>query len=106
VQKAVDSLQKSLDKCQPGGNAAHEHMRACIQLYCQVRHGAEADCPRAKDCELGYRIRLSFRPTSRVHTPRANFCKASAPRAHAAATKNPFSILHEGTDDGERTDDE
>ena len=30
VQRAVDWLQKSLDKRQPGGNAAHEHMRACI----------------------------------------------------------------------------
>ncbi len=30
VQNAVDWLQKSLDKRQPGGNAAHEHMRACI----------------------------------------------------------------------------
>ena len=28
VQKAVDWLQKSQDKRQPGGNAAHEHMRA------------------------------------------------------------------------------
>jgi hypothetical protein len=45
-------------------------------------------------------------PPNELGTHPKSKSKPSAPRAHAAATKNPFGILIEGLDDGERTDDE
>jgi hypothetical protein len=95
VQKAVDWLQKSLDKRQPGGNATHEHMRACI-VGCVTALKQIVRERKTASSVAGSAVFPSNE--SGTHSKSKSSSKASAPRA-AAATKNPFSILNEGTND-------